>query len=101
MVQVPMLKCKAVDGHLVSDAAALEARFRRFYGRAAKHPWDVLPEGCSIPDVHPHRLHARDALRKGELLPLDEYTAKAAGKPWTPEPKDTKPAAKSAGKGEV
>ena len=78
----------ARPGHLVADDLAYQggARFR-FVGRAIVPVKTAQPENLETrfppapreyPDDGAHR-YVRRAIQKGALVPLDEYTAKAAG----------------------
>lgn len=91
----PRLKFKAIDGLMVWDHNAALAGARRYVGRRFdpsapgdhlidKHPAD---DSLDYPDV-PEMAHALRAVRDGELLAADEYTASRAKVPF----KATKPA---------
>jgi hypothetical protein len=104
MPSPPVLRVIAIAGHLVADDLAYQAGNRfRFVGRSptpAKNPDPALasspleqrypPEPREYPDDHAHR-YVRRAVKKGGLLPLDEYTARVSGV-------DFKPPAPAAGK---
>ena len=69
------LKVKAVADRPVMDPHALAAGVRRYVGKpSAPAKWD---EECEA-EVVDHA-HVRDAVKKGELLAMDAYTAKRCG----------------------
>lgn len=81
-----ILKVKALPGVLVMDPHALDAGIRRFVGceqLASAQPgiagigayWAPVAAGVEIAD----HSHLRDAVKKGELVALDDYTAKRCG----------------------
>lgn len=83
-----MLRVIAQPGHLVADDVAYQggARFR-YVGRSIVADKVAPPEDLEkrfppaereYADDNAHR-YVRRALQKGALLPLDAYTAKAAG----------------------
>jgi len=81
-----VLSVKAVGKYLVQNFEALEGTvsIRRFVGR--KHD---PAAGGFVPtesgDVVPFRKEYRDAVRAGELEPMDEATAKLCDVPWNPK----------------
>lgn len=78
-----VLFVKAVGKYLVQNFEALEGAIsvRRFVGRK----YDPVIGGF-VPsesgDVVPFRKEYRDAVRFGELEPMDEATAKLCDVPW-------------------
>jgi hypothetical protein len=80
MAEQGKLRVRAVEGRPVADPKALEANIRRYIGWRMKGvlPVEVIAEGVEVDDT----AHARDAINRGELIALDEWSAKRGRVEW-------------------
>lgn len=85
MPATPMLTVIAVPGALVQDDRAALANARRYVGRELSPRPDATdlesaypPVAQKYPDDGDH-LYLKKALKRGDLLPCDAYTARRAG----------------------
>lgn len=87
-----MLKVRAKKGVLVLDPHAAEAGWHRYVGQAPHNRPVEDPQGraCFLDPIADgvelaEHQHIKEAVRKGELECLDEWTAKRCGlKNWAP-----------------